>query len=61
MSYVESGLLTLLETLCLNPSSTTSCLWDLSHLVLVSLSLHICKVGRVLPSLFTAQVNPVLV
>lgn len=42
---MESGLLTLLETLCWNPSSTTSCPWDLGYLVPVSLGFHVCKAG----------------
>lgn len=52
---MKSGQLTLLETLHLNPSSSTSCLWVLGYLAPVNLSFHICKVGRILPALFTAQ------
>ena len=39
----------MLEAVGLNPSSTTSCLLDLASVASVSLSLHICTVGRWVP------------
>lgn len=54
---MESGQLALLETLRLNPSSAVSCRWDLGYLAFVSLSFHVCKVGRILSTPVTAQAN----
>lgn len=54
---MEPGQLALLGTLHSNPSSAISCRWDLGYLAFVSLSFHICKVGRILSTPITAQAD----
>lgn len=49
-----------METLGLNPSSTTSCLRDIGFVASVSLRLHVWGVGRMMPALLSAVAGLIL-